>query len=182
MGSIFEPARYLNLVMSAQIALHVHLGSHPNIVNVVDVYDNVIAPKQPQKWGGKSAMSFVVRSNKVCSFFIFIALFRFRSGLAAGLPVGAAVFAPHYRIHGGMQQKNVSFIAANLVSSALSQGGELFARISKKRSFTEAEASVCMRQLANALAHCHSFNIAHRDVKPENLLYATEVEVGATGI
>jgi len=34
----------------------------------------------------------------------------------------------------------------------------------------EARAASCVRQLAEALRHCHSKHVIHRDIKPENLL------------
>lgn len=49
-------------------------------------------------------------------------------------------------------------------------GGELFNKITKKRTFTEHEAAKIMYQLLSAVAYCHSKNIIHRDIKPENIL------------
>ena len=50
------------------------------------------------------------------------------------------------------------------------KGGELFEYITSNQRFTEREASNLTYQIARAIKHCHSLNIAHRDVKPENLL------------
>lgn len=52
-------------------------------------------------------------------------------------------------------------------------GGELFDRIIAEGKFTEESARACMRSLLEALAYCHSQKIAHRDVKPENILFAS---------
>jgi len=52
-------------------------------------------------------------------------------------------------------------------------GGELFDRIVTQRVFTEQDASKNLSHLLSAIAHCHSRNVVHRDVKPENLLYAS---------
>lgn len=49
-------------------------------------------------------------------------------------------------------------------------GGQLFEAILKKKTFTENEAAEIMTQVLSAIAHCHQRKIAHRDVKPENLL------------
>lgn len=57
-----------------------------------------------------------------------------------------------------------------LLVMELMEGGELFEYITKKRNFTEREASVILSQIAKAVQHCHHLNIAHRDIKPENLL------------
>lgn len=51
-------------------------------------------------------------------------------------------------------------------------GGELFDRIIAEGRFVEDEARACVQSLLEALAYCHSKNIVHRDVKPENILFA----------
>uniref|UniRef100_A0A8C4QSX4 non-specific serine/threonine protein kinase n=1 Tax=Eptatretus burgeri TaxID=7764 RepID=A0A8C4QSX4_EPTBU len=55
------------------------------------------------------------------------------------------------------------------------EGGELFNRIQDRgdQAFTEREASEIMRDIGKAIQFLHSMNIAHRDVKPENLLYTS---------
>ncbi|KAG7028830.1 Phosphoenolpyruvate carboxylase kinase 1, partial [Cucurbita argyrosperma subsp. argyrosperma] len=37
--------------------------------------------------------------------------------------------------------------------------------------FSEAEAALVMSQLMSALAHCHRHGVAHRDIKPDNILF-----------
>lgn len=51
----------------------------------------------------------------------------------------------------------------------LLEGGELLDRIRTKARFTEAEASVIMRTLVQAIDFLHSNGIIHRDLKPEVL-------------
>ncbi|KAF3456783.1 hypothetical protein FNV43_RR01437 [Rhamnella rubrinervis] len=39
------------------------------------------------------------------------------------------------------------------------------------RVFTEPEAASVMSQLMEAIAHCHRLGVAHRDIKPDNILF-----------
>ena len=57
-----------------------------------------------------------------------------------------------------------------LLVMELMEGGELFEYITRRRNFTEREASEILQQIAQAVRDCHHLNIAHRDIKPENLL------------
>jgi len=49
-------------------------------------------------------------------------------------------------------------------------GGPLLSHIQERICFTESEASSIIRNLAEALKHLHKQGIAHRDLKPDNIL------------
>lgn len=68
-----------------------------------------------------------------------------------------------------------------LLVMELMEGGELFEYITRRRNFTEREASEILKQVAQAVQYCHHLNIAHRDIKPENLLLEKKAEVGKDG-
>lgn len=53
-------------------------------------------------------------------------------------------------------------------------GGELFDRISKKKSYTELEARNVCKAILSAIKYCHDLDVVHRDLKPENLLMLDE--------
>ena len=44
-------------------------------------------------------------------------------------------------------------------------------RLERQKEFGEEEARVIFRQALEAVAYCHSQKVAHRDVKPENLMF-----------
>lgn len=52
-------------------------------------------------------------------------------------------------------------------------GGELFDRIERHGPCTEPEAAQIARQVGGALAHMHARRIVHRDIKPDNLAFAS---------
>jgi len=49
-------------------------------------------------------------------------------------------------------------------------GGPLLEHIQRRKFFTESEGSTIVRNLAEAIQFLHSRGIAHRDVKPDNVL------------
>eukprot|EP00456_Euglypha_rotunda_P015040 TRINITY_DN14792_c0_g1_i8.p1 TRINITY_DN14792_c0_g1~~TRINITY_DN14792_c0_g1_i8.p1 ORF type:complete len:655 (+),score=55.94 TRINITY_DN14792_c0_g1_i8:170-1966(+) len=61
-------------------------------------------------------------------------------------------------------------------------GGELFDRITEKKTFSEKEAADVIRAITSAMAYLHSIGITHRDLKPENLIYATPAEDAAVKV
>ena len=60
------------------------------------------------------------------------------------------------------------FIVLELVT-----GGELFKQIVDRGSYTEKDAAVIVRQIAEGLDYIHSQGVVHRDLKPENMLFSS---------
>ena len=56
----------------------------------------------------------------------------------------------------------------------LCTGPDLHQRVVNLRGIPEPEAASIMSQLMQALAHCHRLGVAHRDIKPDNILFDEE--------
>ncbi|KAF8401874.1 hypothetical protein HHK36_012823 [Tetracentron sinense] len=52
----------------------------------------------------------------------------------------------------------------------LCDSSDLYDRVSK-RIFSETEAAAVMSPLMEAIEHCHRHGVAHRDIKPDNILF-----------
>jgi len=61
----------------------------------------------------------------------------------------------------------------------LCTGGELFEKISEVGSFTEKDAANIFKQMMNAVNYCVIKKICHKDLKPENFMYASK-DAGAS--
>ena len=55
-------------------------------------------------------------------------------------------------------------------------GKDLYEVIAKQAIFKEAEAAIIIKKLLEAVAYCHSKNLVHWDIKPENILYNKETK------
>ncbi|XP_034961954.1 MAP kinase-activated protein kinase 3 [Zootoca vivipara] len=89
---------------------------------------------------------------------------------ASGCPHIVHVLDVYENIHHGKR--------CILIIMECMEGGELFSRIQERgdQAFTEKEASEIMRDIGTAIQYLHGMNIAHRDVKPENLLYTSKAK------
>lgn len=66
-------------------------------------------------------------------------------------------------------EEDCYFIVMELMS-----GGDLFDRIGKKKSYSEADARDLVVKMLKAVAICHQKGIAHCDMKPKNLLLVSD--------
>ena len=66
-------------------------------------------------------------------------------------------------------EEDCYFIVMELMS-----GGDLFDRIGKKKSYSEADARDLVVKMLKAVAICHQKGIAHCDMKPKNLLLVAD--------
>ncbi|KAM4587485.1 MAP kinase-activated protein kinase 2-like isoform 1-T1 [Odontesthes bonariensis] len=90
----------------------------------------------------------------------------------------------HWRVSGGPHIVRILSLYENmhqgkkclLIVMECMEGGELFSRIQARgdQAFTEREVSEIMHDIGTAIEYLHHMDIAHRDVKPENLLYTTK--------
>lgn len=54
------------------------------------------------------------------------------------------------------------------------QGGELFEMMKKKKTLTEKDVVIIMKQILSAIAYSHERGIIHMDLKPENILFISK--------
>ncbi|RID79987.1 hypothetical protein BRARA_A02686 [Brassica rapa] len=73
------------------------------------------------------------------------------------------------KIHEVMATKSTIYIVMELAS-----GGELFSKLLRRGRLPESTARRYFQQLASALQFSHRDGVAHRDVKPQNLLLDRE--------
>jgi serine/threonine protein kinase len=66
-------------------------------------------------------------------------------------------------------EKDCYFIVMELMS-----GGDLFDRIGKKKSYSEADARDLVVKMLKSVAYCHGRKVAHCDMKPKNLLLMSD--------
>ena len=56
----------------------------------------------------------------------------------------------------------------------LAASGDLFDRIGQKKNYTENDARTLCRKMLESIRFCHANSVAHRDMKPKNLLLVDE--------
>ncbi|XP_055875999.1 calcium/calmodulin-dependent protein kinase type II delta chain-like isoform X15 [Biomphalaria glabrata] len=78
------------------------------------------------------------------------------------------------RLHDSIQDEGFHYLVFDLVT-----GGELFEDIVAREFYSEADASRCIQQVLEGINSCHTHNIIHRDMKPENLLLASKAKGAA---
>lgn len=62
----------------------------------------------------------------------------------------------------------------------LCRNGELFDLLTSKVRLSEKRVRLVMRQVLEAVAHCHALGVVHRDLKPENILLDEDFNVKLT--
>lgn len=68
-------------------------------------------------------------------------------------------------------KKNGAMYKAVAIAMELAPGGELFEFVADSGKFSEEVARTYFRIIIETLEYCHGQGIAHRDMKPENLLF-----------
>lgn len=78
--------------------------------------------------------------------------------------------APHIvRLFDVFKEKRFTYLVMEEMA-----GGQLLRRIAEKEVYTEREARSVCKILFSAVDYCHKMKIAHRDLKPDNLLLLNE--------
>ena len=62
----------------------------------------------------------------------------------------------------------------------LCANGELFDHLNSVVPISEKRAKRIMKQVVEALVHCHNRGVVHRDIKPENILLDQDFNVKVT--
>ncbi len=62
----------------------------------------------------------------------------------------------------------------------LCRNGELFDYLTSKVRLAEKRVRLIMKQVLEAVSHCHSLGVVHRDLKPENILLDDDFNVKLT--
>lgn len=75
------------------------------------------------------------------------------------------------------EERNYLFLVLELLA-----GGELYARIEEREEMSELETQSVSKQLFSAMHHMHSNNVAHLDLKPDNILFIDDTEDAAIKI
>ena len=77
---------------------------------------------------------------------------------------------PHITtIHGVYEDETHLHVVLDLCA-----GPDLYNRLLTFRVIPEPDAASIMLQLIQAVAHCHRLGVAHRDIKPDNILFDEE--------
>lgn len=61
------------------------------------------------------------------------------------------------------------------IITELIEGKTLGHQLKERKNYSEEDAVIILNQLASAVRHCHSKNITHRDIKPDNIMIDDEL-------
>jgi serine/threonine protein kinase len=87
----------------------------------------------------------------------------------------AVKFLQSNRFHNVVEIEEVTRLHDRIaIIMELLEGGEVFRRIEKAGCFSERDAAIVMKDLAQALVDLESSGIIHRDIKTENLVYVKD--------
>ena len=81
------------------------------------------------------------------------------------------------KMHGGILYKHATPYSTHMHIHTHVPTGHLLAHIQRKKRFVEREAGQVMREVASALAFLHDNGVAHRDLKPQNVLCVRKDQV-----
>jgi serine/threonine protein kinase len=69
------------------------------------------------------------------------------------------------KVHEILEDTNFFYVVSEFIA-----GGEIYTILQHEKRFTERKCAKVVTQVLEALNYLHHKNIAHRDLKPDNLL------------
>ncbi|CAI5985067.1 unnamed protein product [Closterium sp. NIES-65] len=147
------------------------LRNHPGIISLHDAFEDAKVPMAPDSHSHIAAHA-MLRNHPgpgIISLHDTFEDAKVTTLLCAAL---SSTFQTSLKSHPGIISLHGAFVRGCKSNHAIVCVGEgdLFDRVKLRGQFKETDAAIVCRSLVEALLHCHSNGVIHRDVKPENVL------------
>merc|ERR1712228_533181 len=105
-------------------------------------------------------------------------------------PINRLLFASEWNIlcalsgHNNIISSHCAYITKNCyyISTSYCSGGTMLDRIINQGHFSEAQCAEFIKNVLNGIQYMHSLNIAHRDIKCQNLVFDKQGKNGIVKI
>uniref|UniRef100_H2ZD55 Ribosomal protein S6 kinase n=1 Tax=Ciona savignyi TaxID=51511 RepID=H2ZD55_CIOSA len=139
---------------------------HPNIVKLYNIY-------QDKVWSKIWLLNIL---KTILCIFVLLDLFLLEQWQLSAFPrtyITSKLLTLNFPNQ--IRPHPINFLSSSqhhtYIVMELLHGGELLSLIRDHPLFTEAEASIIMKQIISAVAFMHDKGIVHRDLKPENIIF-----------